>query len=663
MTPLFVRAILHNMAGLPIQLVVNYWEIPNSGSKKLSARLDDLLRRGVTNIATYIPWQAVESDISHTLTRFLLAAVDRKMSVTLILTPEVGVHYPNSGLPKDVLSKKENIAQHSRKGKSLVHLPPNNFALPSHLAPEFSKRYNSFLARMDGLLADFKRVHLRSLDDVTVVLTGSFWKYYRAPVDSSRDFFGGVSGDFSAPAMLDFRQKVENYYSTAEYCDPTPAAGNRWKTRAMEQVNLRWFYQKAEAAFRQQTFQSMRRKTSGATVREIELFTPEADPGLFYSNFLQTLSGGKGDFFRLSQALDEMASFSSQACSSPASNFVHWSSLGGFRSLSDSEKQFLILKSLLLMGGAGGGIFIDEEEWFALSPAFRSRAEAFARAISQGELRLRGRALYLTPHLWSSSGLLWKELRSRLGPEARLISSLDLLDREKDASVLVVDPSYVFTRETIQKLVSWARAGRVVVLPRSSLYTEIARSELELIAAGSKKIEIDLGIRYRLHSLGDGTMIVHELDSDSATAWQSFLTAVLSLAEIESYCKISDSRLLVIPLAKRDASLGLFVMNSTRRQVSADIVFPHKVIACDLALSITANSAAEASVAPAHRFALDVPPCGVMPLSVRGLDLTKAEERVAAAKLSASTQKSAAMAAVSALPGLPDSDAEGDLWG
>ncbi|MCM2323229.1 MAG: hypothetical protein NDJ90_08195, partial [Oligoflexia bacterium] len=53
----------------PIQLLVNYWEIRPA---LMGARLDGLLRRGITHLATFVPWQAVESDISHSLTRFLL---------------------------------------------------------------------------------------------------------------------------------------------------------------------------------------------------------------------------------------------------------------------------------------------------------------------------------------------------------------------------------------------------------------------------------------------------------------------------------------------------------------------------------------------------------------------------------------------------------------
>src|SRR5262249_7869077 len=127
----------HNLH--PIQILFNYWE---ARPTLIGARLDGLIRQGITHITTFVPWQVVESDISHTLVRFLQAASDRKMAVDLILTPELGVHYPNSGLPKDLMAAKasgqDNLAAHAGEGHVDVTLPPNGFALPSLFSPELT---------------------------------------------------------------------------------------------------------------------------------------------------------------------------------------------------------------------------------------------------------------------------------------------------------------------------------------------------------------------------------------------------------------------------------------------------------------------------------------------------------------------------------------------
>src|SRR5262245_15393775 len=106
----------------PIQILFNYWEARPAVT---GARLDGLIRQGITHVATFVPWQVVESDISHMLVRFLQAISDRKMTVDLILTPEVGVHFPNSGLPKDLMTSKASAASHSGNGQINVSLPPN----------------------------------------------------------------------------------------------------------------------------------------------------------------------------------------------------------------------------------------------------------------------------------------------------------------------------------------------------------------------------------------------------------------------------------------------------------------------------------------------------------------------------------------------------------
>jgi len=664
----------------PIQLLVNYWEIRPS---QMGKRLDELLRRGVTHLASFVPWQVVESDISHGLTRFLQAISDRRMTISLILTPEVGVHYPNSGLPKDVIARKENMASHGPQGRDAqvgpipVTLPPNAFQLPSLFASELNKRYYSFLSRMDGILADLGRNQPSLVRGVTIVTTGSFWKYYRSPLASAESPFAGAAGDYSGAAAVSFRQRLEQFLSQREFMDPSPAAANRWKTRALEEMNRRWFYQQSEDVFKSRSAQLLRKRSTQIPMVEMELYTPEADPSMTYSNFLQMVSGGQADFARLSQLVDASAARSGAAGGSTASSFIHWTSVGGFRGLNDAEKQFLLLKSLLLMGGQGGGILVDEGEWFSLSQNFRARAEAIARSISHGELKLDNRVIYLAPHLWSGAGTLWQELTRKVGPSARLVASLDLVLRERNANLLIVDPACVMTRDVVQKLCGWAKAGRVVVMPRSQLYTESARAELERILADTKKIEIDLGTAYRLHALGEGRLILFDLPDtytadatkgEPLSAWQAFLSAVLSLAEVENYCRLSDSRLAVIPLRKNRDSLALFVLNSTRRQVAADILFPVKVSVTDLAISLSAHGALPArgdapAPIPATRFSLDAPPFGILPLSVEGLIMGDLRERRDAFHAAEATRASALSAAASQLPGFDaDQSSMEEVW-
>ncbi len=632
-----------------IQVLVHYWELRPAA---MAAKLDALIRQGVSHLASFVPWQAVESDISHTLPRFLQAVAERKLTLSLILTPEVGVHYPNSGLPRDLFSKPENTARNVDGNPVAVALPPNLFALPSLTSPEFLKRYHNFLSRIDTLLADLSKTQPWLLEGVTAVLTGSYWKYYRNPMSHGRAF-SGSTGDYSGAASVAFRQRVEQHFSSREFQDPTPASANRWKARGLEDVNRRWFYQQSEDVFRWRSSQFLRRKAASLKVSQIELYTPEADPAGTYSSLLQAMAGGRGDFRRLSDLASEYSTRGTSVGDDRAPSYMHWTKLGAFRSLSDSEKQFLILKSLLLMGGQGGGVFIDEAEWLSLSAGFRSRAENLGRMVRQKSLSLGTSAYYLAPHLWSGAGILWDELQTRLPGNARWISSPVPAGHDEHAKLVIVDPACVMTREVVERLVGLASRGKIVALPRSTLYTEGAGRELETAFRSRKAIDMSLGVSYRLEPVGHGKIVLFELpeglstQGETLSAWKTFVDSLFSLAGLHSNCRVSDGRLQVVALDKPDGEKGMFIMNGTPHAVNADLFFPLDVTVSDLTLSIAGPKRETMTMVgskpaqfqgptsprveqrPASRFALEVPPFGILPISVSGLG-EEGEERRAA---------------------------------
>jgi hypothetical protein len=274
---------------------------------------------------------------------------------------------------------------------------------------------------------------------------------------------------------------------------------------------------------------------------------------------------------------------------------------------------------------------------------------------------MRTRALYLSSHLWSSASSLWDDLRDKMGLSARLVASVDLVLREKNAEMLIVDPDFIFTREQVLKLVSWARAGRTLVIPRSALYTESARAELETILGSTQRIEMTTGIPYRLHGVGDGKIFICDYtrnnlrDDVATTGWQVFIANVLSVAHLKGYCKVSDARLSAVALERRGGGLGLFVLNGTRGQVSGDIIFNEPVNVSDLSVALSARSQDVTGTGSSIRFSLEVPACGIFPLAVDGQQFLDQEERFIAADMEDITTKSVLHAGDSELPGLEDS--------
>ncbi|MBI2711366.1 MAG: hypothetical protein HYX41_00690 [Bdellovibrio sp.] len=640
-------------------------------TQTLAARLDDLIKRGVTQVGTFIPWQAAESDISHALIRFLQASSERKIPVFLILSPELGIHYPNSGLPKNSVTKKENTAAHCHADKVSIHLPPNSFGLPSFFSAEFNKRYYSYLARMDSLFSDLLRNSPSLMKQTTVCLSGSFWKYFRSPKASSIAPFAGPAGDYSAPAALAFRQRVESLYAQREFSDPNAAAANRWKTRAMEDSNRKWFYQHSEDVFRSRSHRTLKKKSAGLKLSELEIFTPEADPSMTYQRFFQMIGGAGPDFIRLSGYLDEISVRASSTDSAINTPLIHWSSLGGFRNLSEPERQFLILKSVLLTATRRGGVLLEDGDWLNLSAAFRSRLESLIRTLTHdGAFQLKSPVLYLCPHLWSGAGTLWEELYSQLGPQTRMFASIDTAIQEPHSHIIIVDPSWILTHECVQKLANWAKAGRLLVLPRSTLYTESAKHDLERLTQNTQKIEITNGLPYSLHAFGDGKIIIYEVPTslsakrESLSAWQTFINGVLSIGEIQPVCRTSDARLKVVSYEIPNDSVAVFVLNSSKRPVQADLVFPIEVSISDLGglFSQQSRKPEGSDLVKANRISLTVPPMGVLPLKVDGLGPFSLKERHLAALNARQTEESALSSAYSELPGLGQNGSLEELW-
>ncbi len=631
---------------------MNYWEFRPT---VLVERLGELLSKGVTEVVSFVPWQAIEGDISHLLPRFLQAAAEKRIGVTLVVSPEVGVAHPNSGIPKDILAKPECLALDVDHRPMIVAAPPQAHTVPSLLSPEFQKRYQSFLQRIEHFLQDAaKRGGPEVLDRVRLVLTGSYWKYYRSARFSALSAFEGPAGDFSSAAMLQFRARVEQRYSEQEFCEPTPSSANRWKVKSMEEVNRRWFFQQAENQFRDRASRFFNRRSFSVPVEQVELFTPEADPSYLYSRVLMHLSGGRADFSRLAAQIDEAALRHSHVDGEAAAPWVHLTGTGAFTSLSPQEKQFLILKTLLLLGSQSGGVVVDLEDWLSLSASFRRRTETLARSLSQGDYRLRQRAYYWNSHLWSSGGDLWSELRARLGVSSRMIATSEMLRGEAamDADLLVVDPTVVLTRDELVHLVAWTRGGRVTAIPRSLLYTERARLELQRILQSDSlnggRMDLHVGIPFELHAMGEGKLVVydaHALEkSETSEASRQFIQSLMGLAAIKHPCTMSDPRLQVIGLERRGGGRGVFILNPQSRVLDSDVVFPNEVTIEDLAQQLQSDGSPSSETAShdamfsAQRFHLEVPACGVLPLQVLDVQWENELERRQAARLSDETR-------------------------
>jgi len=659
----------------PLQILVNYWELK---PQRLAAKLDLLLRQGITHVSSFVPWQAAENDISHSLTKFLQLLTDRKMSATLILSPEVGVHALYAGLPKDLAKNSEIQARNRDEQPATVVLPPRIFALPTLHAKEFTNRYHAFLGKLDAMIGDLGRAQPELLDSLQLILTGSFFKYYRPASGSQFAAFRGQNGDRSNSAELAFRSELDHYANLREFAKG--GLGIVPKAKENEPIFRAQFQQNAEELFRIGQSRQVRKRSIGVDVVQAELFTPEADPSLAYSNLFQLTSRGMPDFPALDRMIAEAATRQAMVGEARAAPVLHWTGFGPFTRLTDSEKQYLILKALLLLGSRGGGVLLDETEWFSLSSAFRKRTELFAETLLARELELETKAFCLTGHLWSdgkvtdaltkeSTSLFWPELRLTLDTQARLIASPEALVWEEEAKIVFVEPNVILTVEKWRKLVAWSEAGRILVLSRHQPMSSAVRADFEAALKTRTKLDLNIGTRYFVYGAGEGKLVLFEPISNGAGAtaaqissdWKRFVASMLSLAHATPEMGVSDPRIDLVCLKRGlengSGRAGLFVFNGSRSAVNAEIRFENEVTISDLSAVLSRKSAntEDANGAESNRFELETPPCGVLPISVTGLGDAGREKRIAG-NLTGLTARAADEAAASELAGFQMGD-------
>jgi len=650
-----------------IRLLFNYWEVKPAD---LGVRLDDLLQSGVESLTSYVPWQTFESDISHSLMKYLVAATERSISVSLILTPEVGFDCERAGLPKDLFSKSEIFSQLYDQSPSLAVGPPRTFKIPSHFAEEFTKRYTNYISRFNAFFVTLDRNNGNLLQNVKILLGGGFWKYYRPASLSTVDAFSGNCFDYSKNFAIRYREEIDQFYLQDEFQDPDPVSANLWKTRAYEDANRRWFHQCAEESFRKRTETVLLKRGVPLDISQVEIFTPELDPSIRYSEMLRSLGEAPIDFFRLSRLVDEYAHRVSSVDGDRAEPIVHWSFFPGLQKLSDSEKQFLIIKSMLLTQGQGGTVLIDVRDWLDFSLACRRRVMNLSKTLSDSGYRVFGRVKVVTSHLWSSSSLFWPHVKQLMGNEGQLVHSLDGAMDDPATQTIFIDDMRIVRFEDMDRLQKWSRSGKTVVLPNGRYLTESVK---RMLKAGVDDRDIipdknfnendsQSGQIYAdVFEYGAGRVILLNIPesadlSKTNETVSRFVGSTLRKSKVLPVCRHSHRNVTLIPMGTPDEIAGcdrvLFVLNSSQKSVNADLFFPQQTQVANFEVSDANGSVKNViEIESNSLFNLDVPSCGILPIKVH-LTENVVSENQAAESISQESEKSKLDVQIAELPGL-----------
>lgn len=601
----------------PIQVVVNYWEKP---APLVGKWLDELLNRGIRYTTAFVPWHCFETDLTHSLRRFVLAAAERQIEVTLIPSPEVGVHYPYSGLPREWVTKRESGAVSAKSSPVFSWQPPNAFLTPSLHQTELTKRFFQHLTKIDMLLADLGKTDSRVTRCVRVGTSSSFFKYYRAPESAVFAPFEGLAGDFSEHASSAYRTHLEQYYAQREFQAMGQKALERFRSRSFDERNRRIFNQSSEDVFRNRQAQSFGKRPTSPEQFSVELFTPEFDPAFQFTGVLSQVMNTSAGFERLSYMLDEFMTRQSCFEGQATLSLIHFTELSAFSRLADAERQFLAMKALVL-AGSHGALLIDETEWFRFSEGFRRKLDTLASRMRSGRVRLPTRVFYLTSDLWSNLGSMWTETVSRAFPWVKAITSLDAVIAESSAAMIIVDPQMILTRDFVSRLISLARLGKIVAIPKSQNYTDAARRELETHLATLSPIDMEFGFRYQIFPMNEGRLVCFEapdlsvaISRELTASYKTFLAGLSSLAGVKAPCRLlKGAGVAVIPF-DFGKNRALFLMNPSDRSVEVELGFSREFRFQDLYQSLEERAGLPA--VSCQTITLDVPARGILPIAV-----------------------------------------------
>ncbi|MGE4232703.1 MAG: hypothetical protein AB7F43_05175 [Bacteriovoracia bacterium] len=349
----------NNRFSQAINVLLNYWEIKPT---QYEARLQEFILKEIKTVCTFIPWAHIETDIFHSLKKFVKAAVTNKLNVRLMVMPELGMNYPNAGVPKDLLTNISNLAV-DQTGKVIYsHSAPNIFPLPSFSSPEVLKRYGNFLIRIGSILGEvFSEVGSHSFCEV--VISNTFFSYYR-----NHGICLEEHGDYSAAHVMAFRDFLDREYRTSPSVSAIDA--EQFKTQLYEGYNRHRFFTHVEKLLREKTEMVFSRKKSLCSVRHIDLFNPECAPESKYQGLITELMGYKPSLQKVYESIIA-GGYRGEA--------IFLSNAGSFRRFTDQEKNFLILASVI----HSGEVELMADEFFKLSPTFHSKLRRMMRFLDE----------------------------------------------------------------------------------------------------------------------------------------------------------------------------------------------------------------------------------------------------------------------------------------
>ncbi len=471
--------------------VIRYWDY---NSKEIFAAIERIRESGATTLAAFVPWGHIETDRHHLLQKLVKQAAASGLAVRLGVTPELGIGYPNGGVPDELLRERQNLAQDRLGHPFYACVPPNIHPLVSLLAPAVFQRYGHFLLKITQELAEVFQEGFET--DVELVVTDSLFKHYRNTGLAASDH-----GDFSLRHM-----QFGAGYKKEEW---TPALAERiFHSRAFDFLESRFSkYPRVKVVAR-------------------NLFARDSSHG----RLLEELIGSGPNHSDLFQSLVRARS----SCS------IAW--LDDLFRLRDRERNFLVSSSLIIFGET----WLNEHDYFSLSNSFRGKMQKLIKGFSTGETELARPAIALSQNRFAPARIS-SLLQEKLGVAIKFKNSLADIDAKerKSTKLFVVEEGYVLELPEAVELLALAR-GRdcTLVVFRSSL-CEAGLKELKKL----KTFRLNHGWLFEIGIFpGGGHVLLIEGQEHSQLSMNTLGDSLVSVARLEPFCSFDrgDSGVLSV---------------------------------------------------------------------------------------------------------------------
>ncbi len=569
--------------------VFNYWEHKPS---QYEAKLQEFKLAGLESISIFVPWAHVESDIHHCLQKFLLTALHFRIKVLVVVSPTLGLHYPNSGIPKEVIQSNSQLAV-DQKGETILNLiAPNLFTLPSFSSPEVLKSYGNYLLKLSAILGEVERLgndtHL-----IEVYVGNGIFPYYRAWADDAN-----THGDYSAANVIAFREFVQKL-------------DEAFRTAAHEKFQRHQFHSHVEKLLREKTNMMVSKKIPSAKIINFEIINPEADPQYSHHMLLSEAMQYKPSVEEFSESILKASS---------RRESILLSNAGVFRHLSDQQKYFLFMESYL----SSENVFIQAEEYLKFSPKFIKKTKQSIEQILAGEYSREFHVAFVSANKYSMENISYSMIQKLVHDDLTVYP----IGHSKFSEPLVfVDPKSTIRTVDLLQYLSLAQNGKIVAIPAPmnevANYTAEAKGHFEKVSRSKKLIRMNFGISYEIAEIGLGQIVFY----NPITFWKNekpeqlstFFQSLIGLAEIKVPCTVSDQRVKVISLISNNDNHERIIslINPTNESIEIKVYF-------------TDDKKVSSLGSPEHllvgkMFEMTVPGLGILPMRVTDAALSEVE--------------------------------------